>query len=123
LFFQNKILVKTWHVKNNGKKDWPQGMKLKYVGPSFNPIINGVEFNVPELKINEEADISVMIEIPKLSDSIKSKQKAKFRLCLPNNEGIIGCLFKIRIAIINNEQDNVPVDAPLKEEEKKRSRS
>lgn len=119
-----QVIIKTWRIKNNGKKDWPQGMKLKYYGKAFNPIINGVEFNVPSLKINEEGDVSCIIETPKLDNNIKNKQKAFFRLCLPNNEGIIGPIFKIRIFIIDNNNNNnneqVIQELQEKEEEEKK---
>jgi len=96
---QGQTIIKTWHIKNNGNKDWPQDIKLKYCGKPFNPIINGVEFNVPNLKINEEGDISVIIETPK--DFI-GKQKANFRLFLNNNNETFGRLFRVRVIVVNN---------------------
>jgi len=112
-------IIKTWHIKNNGKKDWSQDIKLKYYGKAFNPIINGVEFNVPNLKINEEGDVSVIIETPK--DFI-GKQKANFRLVLNNTNKPFGPVFRVRVIVVNNHDGESPVQLKEKdvEDEKKR---
>jgi len=108
-----QVIVKTWSVKNDGKKDWPNGMKIKYHGKAFNPIVNGVEYDVPSLKINEEGDVSIMIETPKTEDNIFGKQKSNWKLYLPNGKGF-GPLFHVRVYIVKEDEEQVQV---VKEED------
>jgi len=63
-----QILIKTWRVKNIGKKEIENGLYVQYVGKAFNPMVNGVKFPIiiyrNALSINEEADVCVTIESP-----------------------------------------------------------
>jgi len=100
-----QVVVKTWRIKNNGKKDWPNNMKLKYNGKAFNPIVNGVEFNVSSLKINEESDVSIMIETQNIEINYNEQQEiALFNLILPNGNIVNGGDFIIRVLIVHEQQ-------------------
>jgi len=62
-----QILIKTWRVKNIGKKEIKNGLYVQYVGNAFNPMVNGVKFPINDhrvLSVNEETDICVTIESP-----------------------------------------------------------
>jgi len=63
-----QVLIKTWRVKNIGKKAIKNGLYIQYVGNAFNPMVNGVKFpiiiNNGVLSVNEETDIYVTIESP-----------------------------------------------------------
>jgi hypothetical protein len=98
-------LVKTWKIKNIGKQDIPNGVLLKYDGKPFNPIINGVSFTIPSLKVNEECDISIVLQSPLKEDGIKGKQKSFWRLVLPNGQ-VFGPVFRVRFFIVDDENDN-----------------
>jgi len=62
-----QILIKTWRVKNIGKKEIKNGLYIQYVGNAFNPMVNGVKFPINDhrvLSVNEETDVCVTIESP-----------------------------------------------------------
>lgn len=83
----NQILIKTWRIKNIGKKEIGNGLYVKYVGNVFNPMINGVQFPIAinndkqVLSINEETDVSVTIESPSQNGHYSSEWK------IFNNDG------------------------------------
>jgi hypothetical protein len=97
-----QVVVKTWRIKNVGKQDIPDGTTLRYYGEAFNPIVNGVSFSIPALKVNEESEVSVILQSPKEDDNIYGKQQATFKLVLPNGDAF-GPIFAVRIIIANNE--------------------
>jgi len=62
-----QILIKTWRVKNIGKKEIKNGLYIQYVGNAFNPMVNGAKFPINDhhaLSVNEEIDVCVTIESP-----------------------------------------------------------
>jgi len=74
-----QVLIKTWRVKNIGKKEIKNGLYIQYVGNAFNPMVNGVKFpiiiNNGVLSINEEVDVCVTIESPIQNDRYSSEWK------------------------------------------------
>jgi hypothetical protein len=75
----NQILIKTWQVKNIGRKEIANGLYIKYVGDVFNSMINGVQFPIVlqsnTLSVNQETHVCVTIKTPKQNGHYSSQWK------------------------------------------------
>jgi len=73
----NRTLIKTWKMKNVGKKPIPENISIQYFGRKFNPMIDGHKFelNNKEININEEFEVSVVIKSPNQNGKYTSKWK------------------------------------------------
>jgi len=102
-----QVVIKTWLLKNSGSQDWPEGVKIKYCGRPFNPLINGVEFDVQPLKAGEQGEVKVMVQAPPSSGVYRSR----WRLFLPNSDTRYGPPLKCHVQVVedNSEQPSSPV--------------
>jgi len=107
-------VIKTWLVKNTGKQDFPAGVKVKYCGPPFNPMIDGVEFDVEPLKVGEQGEVTVMVKAPPEGGLYRSR----WRLFLPTGAPF-GQILKCHVQVVEDsvaENANANADANANED-------
>lgn len=65
--------VKTWSLRNDGKVDWDNTVRLVYVSGNREVLLDGQEqFEVPLLKSNETGDVHVPIVVPETLGAYKT---------------------------------------------------
>eukprot|EP00475_Leptophrys_vorax_P007804 TRINITY_DN1495_c0_g1_i3.p1 TRINITY_DN1495_c0_g1~~TRINITY_DN1495_c0_g1_i3.p1 ORF type:complete len:541 (+),score=153.05 TRINITY_DN1495_c0_g1_i3:108-1730(+) len=65
--------VKTWSLRNDGKVDWDNTVRLVYVSGNREVLLDGQEqFEVPLLKSNETGDVNVPIVVPQAVGTYKT---------------------------------------------------
>lgn len=115
----NQCIIKTWHIKNTGSVDWPEGVTIGYVGNPSNLIGNDTSFPVRSLKVGEEGDISIPIEAQSQPGSYQSSWQL-----MNSDKKPFGAKLLANVCVVdeNNEQqfEFHPVATEEKNEEMKK---
>eukprot|EP01089_Gocevia_fonbrunei_P001423 TRINITY_DN11313_c0_g2_i1.p1 TRINITY_DN11313_c0_g2~~TRINITY_DN11313_c0_g2_i1.p1 ORF type:complete len:304 (+),score=34.38 TRINITY_DN11313_c0_g2_i1:70-912(+) len=63
MVISNTYFIKTWTIQNDGNVQWPGGCKLNYFSGDFLSTTSE-SINIPTLKPNEEATLSIVVRAP-----------------------------------------------------------